>query len=134
MKGITAALILVGGLGVFTIVTFPVLSVTTDVMVSTALGPVGLCPDFYPFYAEGINFYIEQRDIRPVLGIDYPGFESKEDFQARRYLYMLEHDKRLNPNRLSIATQSSIIFVAKSIACGIILYGLKAFIDYRWPL
>lgn len=134
MKTFTNLLIFFSGLFVFTMVTYPVFSPLTNVMVSTALGPTGLCPDFYPFYTENLGFYMEQRDIRPMLGISYPGFESKEDFQAYRDLYMLEHDRRLDPDRLSLTSQRSLMFVARCVACGIVLYGVKAFIDYKWPL
>jgi len=57
------------------------------------------------------------------LGINYPGFESKEDFQAYRDLYMIEHDKRLDPNKLSLESQRTIVMVAGFTATGIVLYG-----------
>jgi len=100
-----------------------ILGPTTYVMVSTALGPTGLCPDFFPFYTESLGFYMELRDVRPLLGIDYPGFESKEDFQAHKDLYALEHDRRFSNNNLSVPDQRGIVMVAGSVATVAVLYG-----------
>jgi len=108
---------------VIAVTTAFVIGPITYVTVTTAIGPTGLCPHFFPFYTESLAFYMEMRDIRPLLGIDYPGFESKEDFQAYKDLYALEHDKRFNDNNLSIPDQRSIVMVAGAIATVAVLSG-----------
>lgn len=122
MKAFNLFIYIVGALA-FGATVATALGPVTYVMVSTALGPIGICPDIFPFYTENLGFYIEVGDIRSVLGTSYPGFESKEDFQAYRDLYMLEHDRRLDPNKLSVGTQKSIVMVAGFAATGIVLYG-----------
>ena len=116
-------LVYIAGAFTFCVTVATALGPVTYAMVSTALGPIGLCPDIFPFYTENLSFYMEVGDIRSVLGINYPGFESKEDFQAYRDLYMIEHDKRLDPNKLSLESQRTIVMVAGFTATGIVLYG-----------
>jgi|SRR5690554_58272 len=111
------------GIIVIAVVTAVVSGPITYAMVSTALGPIGLCPDFFPFYTESLGFYMELRDIRPLLGIDYPGFESKEDFQAHKDLYVLENDRRFSDNNLSIPDQRAIVMAAGTAATVAVLYG-----------
>jgi len=119
----------VGG-ALFTVAASFVIGPTTYVIVSTALGPTGLCPDFFPFYTESLAFYMEVGDLRPLLGIDYPGFESKEDFQACKDLYMLEHDRRLSENKLPLSTQKEIVFAAGCAATGLVVY--CAYVIFTW--
>src|SRR5690554_4231557 len=67
MKAFTNILIFFGGLFVFTMVTYPVFGPLTNVMVSTALGPTALCPDFSRYVHHFSNFNIKYPHYSGVL-------------------------------------------------------------------
>lgn len=76
--------------------------------VAATIAPWTFClQDLFPFYTDNLGFYWEHGGIKSFLHISYPGFESYEDFQAHKDLYMLDNDRRFNPERMSPADQKS---------------------------
>jgi len=75
---------------------------------AASVAPWTFClQDLFPFYTDNLNFYWDHGNIKSFLHLSYPGFGSYEDYQACKDLYMLDNDRRFDPDRMSPSDQKS---------------------------